>query len=112
MTRRSLVAVISILVHAVVVFAAMTADLWRPITEWPTLRQAMAYVEDAPRPVRLANIELPKPAPSRATTTAPASAPPSTFATPPEVAPTQPPDGVSRETGREGTITGNRKLLD
>lgn len=112
MTRRSLVAVISILVHAVVVFAAMTADLWRPIAEWPTPRQAMAYVEDAPRPVRLENIELPKAAPSQATTTAPASAPPSTSATPPEVAPTQPPDGVSRETGREGTITGNRKLLD
>lgn len=112
MTRRSIVAVISIFVHAVVAFVAMTADLWRPITEWPTPRQAMAYFEDVPRPVRLENIELPRPARSQTPTTASASAPPATSAPPDEVAPTQAPAGISKETGREGTFTGNRKLAD
>jgi TonB family protein len=73
MTRRSIVAAISILVHVVVVFAAMTADMWRPITEWPTPRSAMAYVEDVPRQVHLEDIELSRRASQRSlSNTAPA----------------------------------------
>jgi protein TonB len=108
MTRRSIVAVISIFVHTVVVFAAMTADMWRPITEWPTPRSAMAYVADVPRPVRLVDIELPKPPRTQPTATAPAPGSPATTTQPIELAPTIAPSGISDETRREGTITRAR----
>src|SRR2546427_10779930 len=52
MTRRSIVAAISISVHAIVVFVVMTADLWQPVSEWPTPRSAMAFI-DPPRPVHI-----------------------------------------------------------
>jgi len=108
MRRRSIVAVISIFVHAVVVFAAMTAEFWRPITEWPTPRQAIAFFEDVPRPVHLEDIELPKPAKTQTTVSAPSSGAPATSTQPTELAPVQPPAGIPNETGREGTITSAR----
>ena len=86
MTRRSIVAAISICVHAIVLLVVMTADLWRPISEWPTPRNAMAFVEDI-RPVHLEDIELParnryQPrAPGRSNTQA------APIAAPPELAP-------------------------
>ena len=52
MTRRSIVAAISICIHAIMLIALMTADLWRPISEWPTPRSAMAFI-DPPRPVEI-----------------------------------------------------------
>jgi TonB family protein len=111
MTRRSIVAMISIFVHVVVVCAAMTADWWRPITQWPTPREALAYVADIPRPVHLEDIELPKPAKMTATAATPSLGAPATTTQPIELAPVRPPDGISDETRREGTITG-RRLAD
>jgi len=108
MTRRSIIAAISILVHAVVVFFAMTADLWRPITEWPTPRKALAFVEDVVQPVRLENIELPKPQRDHTTTAAPAAEPPATTTQPIEPAPVLPPSGIGTETGHEAPVTGAR----
>ena len=108
MTRRSIVAMISIFVHVVVVFAAMTADWWRPITQWPTPREALAYVADIPRPVHLEDIELPKPAKTQTTATAPSPGAPATTTQTIELAPVQPPPGISSETGREGTVTRAR----
>jgi protein TonB len=55
MTRRSIVAAISICVHAIVLLVVMTADLWRPVSEWPTPRSAMAFV-DPPRPIHIEDI--------------------------------------------------------
>ena len=108
MTRRSIVAAISIFVHAVVVFAAMTADMWRPITEWPTPRSAMAYVDDVVRSVHLEDVELPKPAQTPIAANVSTPGPPATSAQPIELAPVQPPAGISNETHREGAITGGR----
>lgn len=55
-TRRSIIAAISICVHAIVLAALMTQDLWRPIAEWPTPRSAMAFVDDVARPVHLVDV--------------------------------------------------------
>jgi TonB family protein len=112
MTRRSIVAAISIFVHALVVFAAMTADMWRPITEWPTPRSAMAFIEETPRQVHLEDIDLPKPAKARIAANAPTPKPTPTSAQPIALAPVQPPSGISNETGREGTVSGARNVTD
>jgi protein TonB len=110
MTRRSIVAAISMIVHAVVLFFALTADLWRPITQWPTPRSAMAFVEDVPRRVHLEDIELPKSsAPRAATTTA---AQPTLSARSIEAAPITPPSGIANETGGEKTLVGGGRLAD
>src|ERR1041385_6487207 len=111
MTRRSIVAMISILVHVVVVCAAMTADWWQPVTEWPKPHEAIAYFEDVPRPVRVEDIELPKPARVDTTTATPTPGPPATTTQQPEVAPIRPPSGIPDETGGEGKTTG-RRLAD
>src|SRR4051812_21896759 len=58
MGRRSMVAVVSICVHAIVLFVLMTADLWRPISEWPAPRSAMAF-DGPPLPARVENIDPP-----------------------------------------------------
>src|SRR5207244_4013216 len=90
MTRRSIVAAISICVHAIVLFVVMTADLWRPVSEWPTPRNAMAFV-DPPRPVHIEDI------PRRRTTSQSR-----TQGTPalmsPVLAPVSPPDTIGPET--------------
>jgi periplasmic protein TonB len=109
MTRRSIIAAISILVHAVVVFFAMTADLWRPITEWPTPRRALAFVEDVSQPVRV-DMELPKPQRAHTTTAAPTTEPPATTTQSIELAPVQPPSGIGKETGHEAPAAGARVL--
>jgi protein TonB len=64
MARRSIVATVSVFVHAIVLAVLATADLWRPISEWPTPRQAIAF-EQLPV-VRVADIQLP-PQPRRGT---------------------------------------------
>ena len=111
MTRRSIVAAISIFVHTVVLFAAMTADWWRPITEWPTPRRAMAFVDETVRPVRIEDIDLPKPATRRSQTSTDAS-PQITATTPIELAPVVAPSGVANETGGEAALTGTRGVRD
>ena len=63
MGRRSIVAAFSIFVHALVLLVLMTADLWRPISEWPTPRAVMAF--ETPRVVRLDDIPLPSQAPPK-----------------------------------------------
>jgi protein TonB len=108
MTRRSIVAMISICVHVVVVCTAMTADWWRPITEWPTPHQAIAYFENASLPVHLEDIELPKPPRTTTTAAVPSPGTPATTTQLIELAPVRPPDGISDETRREGKITGAR----
>jgi periplasmic protein TonB len=111
MTRRSLIATISIVVHVVVLFFAMTADLWRPITEWPTPRRALAFVEDVV-PAHVENIELSKPQPTPAASSAPAPGPLQTSTQPIELPPVQPPSGVGKETGNEGRATGGRRRAE
>lgn len=58
MGRRSIMATFSIFVHAVVLLTLATADLWRPISEWPSPHRALAFVEP-PRVVHLEDIQLP-----------------------------------------------------
>src|SRR5262245_2731366 len=113
MTRRSIVAALSIFVHAVIVFVAMTADLWRPITEWPTPRRALAFVDDVVRPVHLEeDIELRKPQRTPAASNAPTTGAPQTSTTPIELPPVQAPSGIGNETGNEGRTTGTRQFVD
>jgi protein TonB len=111
MTRRSIVAAISIFVHVVVLFAAMTADFWRPITEWPTPRRAIAFVDETVRPVRLEDIELPKPAARLLAHTSTDTSPIAASATI-ERAPIVAPSGVTNETGGEAAVTGGRGVRD
>jgi periplasmic protein TonB len=90
MTRRSIVAAISICVHAIVLLVVMTADLWRPVSEWPMPRSAMAFV-DPPRPIHIEDI------PARRT--ASRSRTPSTpELTSPVAAPVLPPETIGPET--------------
>lgn len=98
MTRRSVVALFSVCVHAIILLFAMTADLWRPITEWPTPRSAMAF--DMPRPVRVDNIQAPADAGRR-------SPGPAAIArtSPVELAPLVAPSGVADETGGERRLS-------
>jgi len=111
MTRRSIVAAISIVVHTIVVVAAMTADWWRPITEWPTPHRAIAFVDETVRPVRIEDIELPKPA-RRAAHTSTDASPQIAVMAPIERAPLVPPSGVTNETGGEAAVTGTRGVRD
>jgi protein TonB len=112
MTRRSIVAAISIFVHTVVLFAAMTAEWWRPITEWPTPRRAMAFVNETVRPVLLENIELPKPAAPRSIHTSSDVSQQVAAPTRTELAPAVASAGVTNETGRETSVTGGRGVPD
>ena len=89
MTRRSIVAAISICVHAVVLTALMTADLWRPISEWPTPRSAMAFTEP-PRPVHIEDV------PARRTPHSRTQGTPAL--TSPVLAPISPPETIGPET--------------
>jgi periplasmic protein TonB len=86
MPRRPSVLVVSIALHAVVLVVIASADLWRPITDWPTPRTAIAFFDDTPRLVKLDDIPLPSHArhvatsssgagPLRPTEAAPATAP-------------------------------------
>ena len=93
MTRRSIVALCSVCIHAIILVFAMTADLWRPISEWSTPRSAMAF-EIVTRPVHVEDIQLPatagrrQPGPATAGPTSPAA-----------LAPIAPTAGVPEDTG-------------
>jgi TonB family protein len=50
---------LSIAVHGIILVMIASADLRRPITDWPTPHRALAFVEDTPRIVRLDDIRLP-----------------------------------------------------
>ncbi len=91
MGRRSMVAAVSICVHAIVLFVLMTADLWRPITEWPAPRSAMAF-DGLPRPARIENIDPPRPTRAPDTRAIPSTAPQMSLA------PVVPPDAILPET--------------
>lgn len=104
MARRSIIVAISIFVHVVVLLVAMTADFWRPITEWPTPRRALAFVNEIARPVHLEDIELPKPV-RRLTRASNDTSPQIAATTPIERAPAAPPFGVTSETGGEASTT-------
>jgi len=97
MPRRPSVLLLSIVVHVLVLIVLASADLWRPITEWPTPRKALAFLEDTPRVVRLDDVPLP-PQPRRATTLTRADGPlRKTEAAPPVARP-----GVAPEGERQG----------
>ncbi len=98
MARRSFVIVFSLCVHAIALVIAATADLWQPITEWPTPRSAIAFVEDVPRPVHLEDIELPKRA-SAPTSTSTAARQALVQAPTMQLTPITPPSGIGRESG-------------
>jgi TonB family protein len=59
MPRRPSMLLVSIAVHAIVLIVIASADLWKPITDWPTPRRALAFLEETPRVVRLDDIPLP-----------------------------------------------------
>ena len=97
MRRKPSVLLLSILVHAAVLFLLVTADLWSPIARWPVPHEVLAFSED-PRLVRLADIELPRAPHPRAPGAPVASA----FDAVPELAPVIASSGIAPETGREG----------
>jgi protein TonB len=97
MPRRPSVLLLSIGVHAIVLFVLASADLWRPITDWPTPRSAMAFEPEIPRLVHIEDIALPHETPQA---TQGAISGPSTIRST-EAAPIEPPSGVTTETGRE-----------
>src|SRR5262245_47488761 len=93
MARRSIVATVSILVHAIVLVALASVDLWRPISEWPRPHEAWAFTEP---PAIHVDVQLPpeprvKAAPSKASTA------PTGPVRPSEEAPITPPTGVAPE---------------
>jgi protein TonB len=100
MPRRPSVLLLSIVVHGLVLIVLASADLWRPITEWPTPRKALAFLEDTPRVVRLDDVPLP-PQPRRATALTRAEGPLRTT----EAAPTVAPPDVAPEGERQGAST-------
>lgn len=104
MTRRSIVAAISIFIHAIVLVALMTADLWRPISEWPVPRSAMAF-ETPTRPVHIEDIPTAKPSPRRTELD-----PRLESASRVDLAPVVPPSGVSDATGAEHPLTGPARV--
>jgi protein TonB len=112
MTRRSVVIALSICVHATVLLMLMTADLWRPIAEWPAPRKAMAFVDDVLRPVHLEDIELPKRAvhANRSSVSATATTATTVVTKAPEFGPAEAPSGVTHETGNEGLVARNARL--
>jgi len=96
MPRRPSVLLLSIVVHALVLLVLASADLWRPITEWPTPRAALAFLDDTPRVVNLDDVPLP-PQPRRATTPTRAEGP----LRPTEAAPIVAPPDVAPEGERQ-----------
>ena|SRR6185295_15084342 len=99
MTRRSIVALCSVCIHAIILVFAMTADLWRPVSLWPTPRSAMAF-EPVTQPVHVEDIQVPVTAGRRQ------PGPASTGATSPgEFAPVVPPAGMPDETGGERALS-------
>jgi protein TonB len=107
MGRRSIVAAFSIFVHALVLLLLMTADLWRPISEWPTPHTVIAF--EAPRVVRLDDVPLPPQSPgtgvSRPTDGPVRRAPAAPLDAPPSVGQeTEPPEGLGVPIGDRGPI--------
>jgi len=96
MRRKPSVLLLSILVHAAVLFLLATAEWWSPITNWPVPHEVLAFSEHQ-RLVRLDDIELPR-APRARATDAPAA--PSVDAVP-EFAPVVASSGISPDSGRE-----------
>jgi protein TonB len=90
MARRSVVATVSILVHAFVLVALATMDLWRPITEWPRPREAWAFEPAA------VHVDVQLPPEPRRTSAVPSTAPTGP-ARPSELAPIAPPPDVAPE---------------
>ena len=97
MRRRPSVLLVSVVLHGTLLVLLATADLWSPITNWPMPHEALAYSESQ-RPVRLEDINLPRP-PRAGVSGAPAA---SVGAANPESAPVVAPSGVASETAREG----------
>jgi protein TonB len=95
MPRRPSVLLLSITLHAVALIVIASADLWRPITDWPTPRTAIAFLDDT-RVVRLEDVELPS---TRATVrrSEPTAGPTRTG----DAAPLAEPVGISTEVARE-----------
>jgi TonB family protein len=100
MPRRPSVLLVSIAVHVIVLIVIASADLWRPITDWPTPRAAIAFFEDTTRVVRLDDVPLP--AQSRHVTTSSSAAGP---VRPTELAPVVAPTDVGPETSRPETLS-------
>jgi protein TonB len=99
MGRRSIVAAFSIFVHALALLLLMTADFWRPISDWPTPHVVMAF--EPPRVVKLDDIPLP----SQSTRTGVSRAPDEPFRQI-EAAPIVAPPSVGPETGSPETLGG------
>jgi periplasmic protein TonB len=96
MRRRPSVLLVSILLHGALLVLLATADMWSPITNWPTPHEVLAFSEK--RLVRIEDIELPRP-PHASVANAPAT---SAGAAISESAPVVPPSGVEPETTRQG----------
>jgi protein TonB len=94
MRRKPSVLLLSILVHAAVLFLLATAELWSPITNWPAPHEVLAFSE---RQVKVADIELPR-APRAAVAGAQAAP---RVDTAPELAPVLSSTGIAPDSGRE-----------
>jgi protein TonB len=101
MRRKPSVLLVSIAAHAVVLVLLATAPLWSPIDDWPMPRDVFAFSE-VPRLAQARDIDLPRPAPSRAPRAAPGGVP----APDPSAAPVTAPDSITPETGERSAPTG------
>ena len=99
MPRHRLLALLSLLVHAVALAAIFVAQLFA-VGTLPTPRQRLSY--NQPRVVHLADISLP-PAPARAGRSGESSA--LTASPSLNAAPIVAPSGMAPETGREGALS-------
>lgn len=104
MRRRPIIAAASVFVHAIILVLAMTADLWRPITEWPKPRELMAFEYETPRAVHLEDIELPRPATRRIANETSSSAAPGASSNPIEVSPIAPESGIRPDNDNVGMV--------
>jgi protein TonB len=101
MARRSIVATVSVFVHAIVLIALATVDLWRPISEWPRPRDVMAFQPPA------VHVDIELPPQSRRTTAALSRAVSSSGPVrPSEAAPIVPPSDLAPEGERQQQLVG------
>lgn len=99
-TRRSTVAVVSVILHISVLGALVLVSLLAP--ELLPTPHGLALAWQQPKQVQLVDIEL-EPEPRRSQQPSPALPAQSVIPPPTAFAPLLPPDGVMAETGREGT---------
>lgn len=98
-SRRSPLVLVSLAAHGVLLAGLVITSVVAP-DALPFPEEVLAW--DTPRPVRLVDIPLPKAAGSQEMISPRHTSTPLPVAVPESAAPTEPPDGVTPETGNEG----------